>query len=362
MLRFLTAGESHGKGLVAILEGMPAGIDVCEKELLSELSRRRKGYGRGKRANIEDDEFEIISGVSNGKTTGAPIAVVLKNKDYENWKGKYVPIFSPRPGHADYPGALKYGFKDARPVAERASARETAARVACGYFAKKLLEKAGVRVVSWVISIGEIFANLPSEEERMKDEKIAFYLFELAEKSEVRCPDLTASQKMKEIIDEAREKGDTLGGVFEVAAVNAPAGLGSFVHWDRRLDARLSAAVMSIPGIKGVEIGLGFKVANLFGSKAQDIIGGEKRLTNNAGGIEGGMSNGEMIFLRAAMKPIPTLQNPLPSVDLRTMEKTLAHAERSDVCAVGSAAVVAESMVALVLADALLEERGGSRW
>lgn len=362
MLRFLTAGESHGKGILTILEGMPAGVEVKEEELLLELSRRRRGYGRGKRANIENDEFEIISGVSEGKTTGAPISVLILNKDYENWKGKYMPIFAPRPGHADLPGMKKYGFDDCRPVAERASARETAARVVCGYIAKKLLSKVGIKVVSWVIQIGPIIANLQPMEDRLRNAETAKNLFELAESSEVRCPDPSASQEMKKLIDEAREKGDTLGGVFEVAATNVPVGLGSYVHWDRRLDTRLSAAVMSIPGVKGVEIGMGFELARLWGSEAHDAIYGEKRSSNKAGGIEGGMSNGEIIFLRAAMKPIPTLQNPLPSIDLRTKEEVKAHAERSDVCAVGSAAVVAESMVALVLADALLEVRGGDRW
>lgn len=362
MLRFMTAGESHGPGIMAILEGMPAGIEVDEKELSLELSRRRRGYGRGGRANIENDEVQITSGVIAGKTTGAPIAVFIPNKDYVNWKDKYIPILAPRPGHADLAGMMKYGFEDCRPVAERASARETAARVACGYFAKKLLAKEKIEVISWVVRIGHVSANLPPDEERMMDKETARRLFSLAESSEVRCPDFSASEEMKRLIDEARAKGDTLGGIFEVAAINVPVGLGSYVHWDRRLDTKLSAAVMSIPGVKGVEIGMGFELARLWGSEAHDAIYGEKRSSNKAGGIEGGMSNGEIIFLRVAMKPIPTLQNPLPSIDLRTKEEVKAHAERSDVCAVGSAAVVAESMVALVLADALLEVRGGDRW
>nr|WP_157723295.1 chorismate synthase [Pseudothermotoga thermarum] len=361
-MRFLTAGESHGQGLVVILEGMPAGIEVNEEELSKELSRRRKGYGRGARANIEKDDFSIVSGVLNGKTTGAPICVLIPNKDYENWKGKYVPIYAPRPGHADFPGMIKYGFEDCRPIAERASARETAARVACGYFAKKLLQKEGIKIFSWVVSIGEIEANLPPIEERMSKVDVVEKLFQLAELSEVRCPNLEDSERMKKLIDQAKEKGDTLGGIFEVAVVGVPVGLGSHVHWDRRLDARLAASIMSIPGVKGVEIGLGFQLAKLFGSEAHDPIQKPKRPTNKAGGIEGGISNGEIIFIRAAMKPIPTLANPLPSIDVRNDQPCPAHVERSDVCAVGSAAVVAEAMVALVLADALLEVKGGDRW
>ncbi|MDN5331695.1 MAG: chorismate synthase [Tepidanaerobacteraceae bacterium] len=362
MLRFITAGESHGLGITAILDGMPAGVEVSDEELSFELSRRRKGYGRGKRANIEDDQVMITSGVSDGKTTGAPICVVIPNKDHVNWKGRYVPILAPRPGHADFAGMVKYGFDDCRPVAERASARETAGRVACGYFAKKLLEKEGIKVLSWVVQIGPISAELPPADKRMLSEREAERLFELAEASEVRCPDFAASERMKNLIDEAREKGDTLGGVFEVAVLNAPPGLGSYVQWDRRLDARLAAAVMSIQGIKGLEFGMGFKLSEVPGSKAHDPISIPNRPSNRAGGIEGGMSNGEIIFIRAAMKPIPTLQTPLSSVNVKTKEECRAHAERSDVCAVGSAAVVAESMVALVVADALLEVRGGDRW
>ncbi len=361
MLRFLTAGESHGWGLVAILEGMPAGVTVSEDELSEELSRRRRGYGRGARANIENDQCFITSGVLNGKTTGAPVCIVIPNKDYENWKNSYVPIHAPRPGHADFAGMVKYGFKDSRPVAERASARETAARVACGYFAKKLLLKERVRIVSWVVSIGELEASIPPLELRSSDPEVAERLFWLAEKSEVRCPNLEDSEKMKKLIDEAKERGDTLGGIFEVVAIGVPIGLGSHVHWDRRLDGRLAQAVMSIPGIKGVEIGFGFQLAKMHGSRAHDPLVLPKRTSNRAGGIEGGMSNGEMIFLRAAMKPIPTLKNPLRSIDVRTNQPCEAHYERSDICAVGSAAVVAEAMVALILADALLEVKGADR-
>lgn len=362
MLRFLTAGESHGWGIAAVLDGMPAGIEVSQEELSAELSRRRRGYGRGERANIENDHVLIASGVIDGKTTGAPICIVIPNKDYENWKGKYVPIYAPRPGHADFAGMVKYGFDDCRPVAERASARETAARVACGYFAKKLLEKENIKVVSWVVSIGGIWAQLPPLDERMSNREVSEKLFDLAECSEVRCPDLEATGRMKKLIDEAREKGDTLGGIFEVAVIGAPVGLGSYVQWDRRLDGRLAAAVMSIQGVKGVEFGVGFEFSEMMGSQAHDPLKLPKRPSNRAGGIEGGVSNGEIIFMRAAMKPIPTLKSPLQSVDVRTKEECQAHIERSDVCAVGSAAVVAESMVALVVADALLEMRGGDRW
>ncbi|MGB9866981.1 MAG: chorismate synthase [Bacillota bacterium] len=373
MLRFLTAGESHGPGLTAILEGMPAGIEVCTEELAQELGRRRKCYGRGPRASIENDEVHVTSGIHDGKTTGAPIAVFIPNKDYSNWHGKQCPITAPRPGHADLPGAIKYGFKDCRPVAERASARETAARVACGYFAKKLLRLAGIEVISWVTQIGETVADLASRERRMFDPEFARHLAKLAEGSEVRCPDPVASAQMVKLIDRAREAGDTLGGVFEVAALGVPVGLGSYVHWDRRLDTRLAAAVMSIPGVKGVEIGLGFQGAALRGSQFHDPIvpNGKSwnvalpvlsRQSNHAGGIEGGVSNGQLVFIRAATKPIPTLQCPLPSVDMVTGQRCDAHRERSDVCAVGSAAVVAEAVVALVLADALLEMRGGDKW
>lgn len=373
MLRFLTAGESHGPGLTAIIEGMPAGIEVSVEELRRELARRRKCYGRGGRALIENDEVHITAGVHGGRTTGAPIGVLIPNKDYSNWQGKHRPITAPRPGHADLAGAIKYGFEDCRPVAERASARETAARVACGYFAKKLLSLAGVEVVSWVTQIGPSVADLPPQDQRMYDPQLARKLAQLAETSEVRCPDPVASANMAKLIDAAREAGDTLGGVFEVAALGVPPGLGSYVHWDRRLDAKLAAAVISIPGVKGVEIGLGFAAAPLYGSQVHDHITLTEpnrsrdpralgRKSNNAGGIEGGVSNGQIVFLRAVMKPIPTLQSPLPSVDLATGEQCDAHRERSDICAVGSAAVVAEAMVAIVLADALLEARGGDKW
>jgi len=364
-LRYLTAGESHGPGLAAILDGIPAGLEVSTDELREELRRRRRCYGRGARSDIEGDEFQITGGVHQGKTTGAPISVFIPNRDYPNWVSKHAPITAPRPGHADLAGAMKYGFLDCRPVAERASARETAARVACGYFAKKLLQHHGIKVLSWVVSIGEVDAELPDADLRLSNPKVAIDLAFRAESSPVRCPDPAASARAVTAIDAAAEAGDTIGGVMEVVAVGTPPGLGTHVQWDRRLDARLAAAIMSINGVKAVEIGGGFTTSRMRGSLAHDPIipSGESpvrflRPSNRAGGIEGGITNGQPVFLRAAVKPVPTLKNPLPSVDLVTGEACSAHVERSDVCIVGSAAVVAEAMIALVLADALMERYG----
>ncbi len=362
MLRFLTAGESHGPGLTAILEGMPPGVEVSVEELAAEQARRRWCYGRGGRATIERDEIEIMGGVQNGRTTGAPISVWIPNRDYANWKGVERPLWAPRPGHADLAGALKYGFIDARPVAERASARETAARVACGYFSKKLLALNGILVASWVVSVGTVVAALPSVEERMGDAGLVHSLAAAALGSPVRCPDPEASQRMMLAIDEAQKTGDTLGGVFETAATGVPAGLGSYVQWDRRLDTAIAGAFMSINGVKGVEIGEGFGLARKRGHEAHDaILPGPTRDSNRAGGIEGGVSNGEVIFVRAAEKPVPMLGSPLPSVDMRTGAACTAHKERSDVCTVGCAAVIAESMLALVIAGAWLERYGHDR-
>jgi len=359
VLRFLTAGESHGPGLTAILEGLPPGVQVSVDELAAEQARRRWCYGRGGRASIERDEIEITGGVHDGITTGAPVSVWIPNRDYPNWRGTERPAWAPRPGHADLAGALKYGFTDVRPVIERASARETAARVACGYFSKKLLASAGISVVSWVTAIGDIEASLPPLEDRMRDAGLALALASEALSSPVRCPDPDGSEDMVGAIDAARDDGDTLGGVFETAATGAPPGLGSYVHWDRRLDAAISAAVMSINGVKAVEIGEGFTLARKSGRQAHDsILTGLQRASNRAGGIEGGVSNGEVIFVRAAHKPLPMLGSPLPSVDLRTGAACTAHKERSDVCSVGCAAVVAESMLALVIAAAWLERFG----
>ncbi|MGE5483444.1 MAG: chorismate synthase [Ignavibacteriales bacterium] len=389
MLRYLTAGESHGPGLTAILDGMPAGLDVSLDELRSELARRRWCHGRGARANIENDEVKITGGVYKGKTTGGPVSVFIPNRDHENWAGKDRPITTPRPGHADLPGAVKYGFLDCRPVAERASARETAARVACAYFAKKLLAYYGIRVVSWVVSIGDVEADLPPQAMRMKDVDLALDLARAAESSPVRCPAPEAAARMMRAIDLAGEAGDSLGGIFEVSAVNVPPALGSGVHWDRRMDTRLAAAIMSINGVKGVEIGEGFGIARLSGRHAHDeivldgrrqpttgdnpqdcmpedgsptsVLSRLRRTSNMAGGIEGGMTNGEPVFIRAAAKPVPTLKSPLRSVDLVTGRECPAHVERADVCAVGSTAVIGEAMTALVIADALLERLGGDK-
>ncbi|MDP2856695.1 MAG: chorismate synthase [Bacillota bacterium] len=359
MLRFLTAGESHGPGLTAILEGLPPGVKVSVDELAAEQARRRWCYGRGGRASIERDEIEITGGVHGGMTTGAPVSVWIPNRDYPNWRGVECPVWTPRPGHADLAGALKYGFTDVRPVIERASARETAARVACGYFAKKLLASGGISVVSWVSGIGDVEASLPLLEERMHDAGLVLALASAALGSPVRCPDPDGSQDMVRAIDAARENGDTLGGVFEAAATGVPPGLGSYVQWDRRLDASISAAVMSINGVKAVEIGEGFALARKSGRQTHDaILPGLRRASNRAGGIEGGVSNGEVIFVRAAHKPLPMLGSPLPSVDLRTGAGCAAHKERSDVCSVGCAAVVAESMLALAIAAAWLERFG----
>jgi chorismate synthase len=361
MLRFLTAGESHGPCLTAIVEGLPAGLMVDVEAINRDLTRRQDGYGRGGRMEIEQDRVEILGGVMAGRTTGAPVALRIENRDWINWRDRWaagdLPLLTvPRPGHADYAGMVKYGLDDARSVWERASARETGARVAVGALAKQLLATCNITIGSYVAEIGGIVAivpDLPPEE-----------LWALAEESDVRCPDTAASEWMKDAIDAAREVGDSLGGVFVVLATGVPVGLGSHVHWDRRLDARLAAAVMSIPAVKGVEIGLAFENARYPGTQVHDELfsdsqGGVKRTTNRAGGIEGGMTNGAPVVVRAAMKPIPTTLTPLQSVDLATGEPATTQYQRSDVCAVPVAAVVGEAMVAWVLADALIEKRGG---
>ncbi len=364
MLRYLTAGESHGKALVAIVEGVPAGLELTAEYINTQLARRQQGYGRGGRQKIEKDRVEILSGVRLGKTLGSPIALMVKNRDWENWKdvmkpekGRVSALTHPRPGHADLPGAMKYLTKDVRNILERSSARETAARVAACTVARRLLEEFGIQIYSWVVEIGGVRY---SPEEGLSPQK----LFELAEASETRCPDPEITEKMKRRIDRARRDGDSLGGTFEVVATGMPPGVGSHVHWDRKLDARLAAALMSIQAIKGVEVGEGFGFASLPGSKAHDEIfysknRGYYRKTNHAGGIEGGMTNGEPVVLRAVMKPIPTLMKPLRSVDMVTKKEHLAAVERSDVCAVPAASVVAEAVVSLVFAGALLEKFGG---
>lgn len=362
MLRFLTAGESHGPGLVTIVEGLPRGLPVDVAGLGAELTRRRHGYGRGKRMSIEQDEIEILGGVRHGHTLGSPVAVLVRNTEWPRWQEIMSPgpgeagkeVTRPRPGHADLAGMLKYDTGDARDILERASARETAARTVAGYLAKRLLELCGVEVLSHVVSIGDVEAKhaLPGPGELAR-----------IDEDPVRCLDPEASRAMIEAIDRASEAKDTLGGVFEVVAHSVPVGIGSHVQYDRRLDNLLAGAVMSIPAIKGVEIGDGFAGASTPGSMAHDeivrVAGEVSRETNRAGGIEGGMSNGQPIRVRAAMKPISTLMQPLRTVDMSTGEPDQAVRERSDVCAVPAAAVVGEQMVAFVLATEYLRKFGG---
>lgn len=362
MLRFLTAGESHGPGLVTLVEGLPKGLEVDVDGLASELTRRRHGYGRGKRMSIEQDEIEIIGGVRHGRTLGSPVAVLIRNTEWPRWQDIMSPepggagkeVTRPRPGHADLAGMLKYDTEDARDILERASARETAARTVAGYLSKRLLHRCGVTIVSHVVSIGDVVAKsgVPGPEDT-----------EQIDKDPVRCLDPRASQAMVEAIDRATETKDTLGGVFEVVAHSVPVGIGSHVQYDRRLDHLLAGAVMSIPAIKGVEIGDGFEGAATPGSAAHDEIikvdGALTRETNRAGGVEGGMSNGQPIRVRAAMKPISTLMQPLRTVDMSTGEPDQAVRERSDVCAVPAAAVVGEQMIAFVLANEFMRKFGG---
>ncbi len=366
VLRFLTGGESHGRGLTAILEGIPANLEVSEGFINKELERRQRGYGRGGRMKIERDTVKILSGVRFGRTTGSPITLWIENRDWENWKEKMavegerpksaVPFTRPRPGHADLAGGIKFNQRDLRNVLERASARETAARVAVGAGCKRFLEEFGIRIGSYVVSIGR--CSPPVEEVDLVKRH------QLAEESEVRFPDPSKDEEFKKIIDEAKEKGESLGGVFEVFAVGVPPGLGSHIQWDRRIDGRIAQAMMSIQAIKGVEIGLGFEAARRFGSEVHDEIGydperGYFRYSNNLGGTEGGITNGMPILVRVAMKPIPTLRNPLRSVDIETKEEVRAGKERSDVTAVPAASVVGEAMLAVVIADAFLEKFGG---
>ncbi|MEJ2191911.1 MAG: chorismate synthase [Nitrospirota bacterium] len=370
-LRFLTSGESHGQALVGVLEGVPAGLELAREHIDRELGRRQGGHGRGGRMKIESDTARILSGVRWGRTLGSPIALLIENRDWANWReamspeaehaGSIAPVTRPRPGHADLAGALKYGHRDIRNVLERSSARETAMRVALGAVAKRLLWELGAAVGSYVLSIGPVAWSPPRE---VPEECLA--LHEKAEVSPVRCPDPKAGKRMVAAIDAAAKEGDSLGGVFEVFALGLPPGLGSHVHWDRRLDGRLAQALMSIQAIKGVEAGLGFEAARRKGSEAMDEILPPKegqplpaRGSNNAGGIEGGITNGMPLLMRAAMKPIPTLRRPLRSVDLKTGEPVEAAYERSDVCAVPAASVIGEAMAALTLADAFLEKLGG---
>jgi chorismate synthase len=347
--------------LTAIIDGLPAGLTIDVGKIDRELARRQRGYGRGKRMEIESDHARITSGVINNQTIGAPVTLQIDNKDWKNWKELFetgdLPIISvPRPGHADYAGMMKYAINDARPILERASARETAARVAIGALAKQFLAEFDISIGSYVQQIGSIKAKVPD----LPLEK----LWSLAEDSDVSSPDLTTEQQMKSEIDRARQNGDSIGGIFTVAAIGVPVGLGSYSQWDHRLDGRLAQGVMSIPAVKGVEIGDGFLNATRPGRLVHDEIlpdghGGVKRVTNRAGGIEGGLTNGSPIILRGAVKPIPSLLKPLSSTDLATGESSPATYQRSDVCVVPAAAVIAESMVAWILADAILEKFGG---
>ena len=364
-LKFLTAGESHGRGLLGILDGMPAGLEISEDYISVHLARRQRGYGRGGRMKIEKDQAEIWCGVRHGESLGSPIGLIVRNKDWENWtkkmsvtpvKDKIRKVTLPRPGHADLAGIQKYGFDDIRNVLERSSARETTMRVALGSVCRKLLEDVGIEVGGQVIQIHNVKDNSRSELSPNQ-------LSELADASPVRCLDKNAEKNMIKTIDEAKAAGDSVGGIFRVVATGLPYGLGSHTQWDRKLQARISAVMMSINAFKGIEIGSGFSGAEKFGSEVHDEIGhdGKKftRYSNNAGGIEGGMSNAQSIILQMSMKPIPTLIKPLKSVDIQSKEKKDAHKERTDSCAVPAASIIAESMLCFVLADALLEKFGG---
>jgi len=373
-LRYITAGESHGKALSGILEGIPSGLLLSSEDIDRDLKRRQGGYGRGGRMNIESDHAEIISGVRWGKTIGSPITLLIENRDFKNWadgmssgpvfEGSIPPVTKPRPGHADLTGAIKYDHHDVRNILERSSARETAMRVALGAIAKKFLSEFNIRIGSYIIQIGNVISNQLSVISKKTNERELFKQSGRAEKSPVRCPDEEASKRMVKLIDEAIKEGNSLGGIFEVFVTGVPIGLGSHIQWDRKLDGRLAQAVMSIQAIKGVEIGLGFEMSKRFGSNVMDEILYQKsgcfyRKTNNAGGIEGGMTNGMPIILKAAMKPIPTLRKPLRSVDIVTKGPIKAAYERSDICAVPAAAVVGEAMSALTIANAFLEKFGG---
>jgi len=364
-LRFLTAGESHGQALVAILEGIPAGVAITEEYIASDLRRRQGGYGRSRRQQLEQDHAQLVGGVRHGQTLGSPIAMVIANRVWEDWQevmkvgpyeGDPKKVTRLRPGHADLAGTMKYGFDDVRNILERASARETAARVAVGAVCRRLLEEFGVAVHSHTTSIGDVFAKIEGEPD-----------WNAVEESQVRCADAEAGERMVAAIGAAKEAGDTLGGTFDMWATGVPIGLGSHIQWDRKLDGQLAQAVMSIHATKGVEIGGGFTIAAGPGSQAHDVIttpdrwDGQpwRRETNRAGGLEGGMTNGEPVVVRGALKPISTLSKPLPSVDLHTGEPIQAHYERSDVCTVPAAGVVGEAMVAIVLGRAMLEKFGG---
>jgi chorismate synthase len=361
MLRFLTAGESHGPSLTAILEGMPAGLPLSSADIDQDLARRQQGYGSGGRMKIERDHARITAGVMDGKTTGGPIALVVENLDHAKWRDREIePMTIPRPGHADLTGAVKYGYRELRLALERASARETTMRVAVGAVCRALLREFGIVVGGYVLSIGEV--SVPSHASS-PDQTLYQARFAQAEASEVRCYDEPTSERMRALIRQTMEDKDTLGGVIEVVALGVPPGLGSHVHWDRRLSGRLAQAVMSIHAVKGVEIGDGFAEARLPGTLAQDQLyvedGAIRQRTNHAGGLEGGITNGAPLVIRAALKPIATTLTPLDSVDLATGQAAQTRYERSDFCQVPRAVPIVEAMVCFVLADALIEKLGG---
>jgi chorismate synthase len=366
-LKFMTSGESHGRGLIALIEGIPAGLSLSAADVDTDLKRRQQGHGRGGRMKIEQDRVIFMSGIRWGVTLGSPVSLLIENKDWANWQdgmssdaektNSIQAVTKPRPGHADLPGVIKYNQTDVRNILERSSARETAARVAAGAVARKFLAEFGISIGSYVTSIGSAAMD-----------ETAFSagsnISSAADESPVRCPDKEASARMVELIDNAAAKGDTLGGIFRIVVTGIPAGLGSHIQWDKRLNARLMMSVGSIQAIKGVEVGMGFEAARKSGSEVMDEIfsapgKGIFRNTNNAGGIEGGISNGMPILISAAMKPIPTLKKPLRSVDLKTGEAIEAAYERSDTCAVPAASVVGEAMAAICLADAMLDKFGG---
>jgi chorismate synthase len=384
-IRYITAGESHGKALAGFIEGIPSGLSLSIEDIDTDLKRRQGGYGRGGRMKIESDHAEILSGVRWGKTIGSPITLLIENKDYKNWieamspsakaDGSIPAVVKPRPGHADLSGAIKYCHHDMRNILERSSARETAMRVALGAVAKRFLSEFGITLGSYVIRIGSI--QVQSLKLKIQSSGTALLsLFKKAEKSTVRCPEREAEKKMINLIDRAIREGNSLGGIFEVFVLGLPVGLGSYIQWDRKLDGRLAQALMSIQAIKGVEVGPGFEISSRFGSEGMDEIfyrakskeqraksentkWGFYRKTNNAGGIEGGMTNGMPVIIRAAMKPIPTLRKPLRSFDIITKKPVQAAYERSDICAVPAAAVIGEAMAALTVADAFLEKFRG---
>jgi len=378
-IRFLTAGESHGQALSAILEGLPAGLEIDEDEIERELQRRQRGYGRGGRMQIEKDRARILSGVRYGKTLGSPVSLQIENKDWPNWIEKMSvknienpvpPLQMPRPGHADFAGMVKYRQNDLRNLLERSSARETAMRVAVGAICKKLLSRFGINIYGHVTRIGSVLSPFSVLDHSLKDKSNISSkpewktIFDKVEHSPTACADENAEKQMKSLIDEAKQKGDSLGGQFEIIADGLPIGLGSHVHWDRKLDAQIAFAMMSINAMKAVEIGMGTGVAINPGSTVHDQIYYKKeygyyRGSNNAGGIEGGMTNGEPVIVKVTMKPLPTMKTPLDSVNVADKNPKQAHYERSDVCAVPAAVVVGEAMLALVLSDALCEKLGG---